>query len=174
MENHLVTERSLTFESDLRLWDQHMLNAFYSYCFSRSVLPQMNLTATPKLLLVGSVLDIGKASVRYELMCQISREKYPIKIGASRTSNTTVSGKNMQTRAASDGHNIYFSHCRYDESLCDQVSNFLINEGYILRRKSAQKPFSLSDIEKSDLVLIAFSEYYLDDSDCMAELLHAK
>ncbi|CAF1134710.1 unnamed protein product [Rotaria sordida] len=130
--------------------------------------------ADSQLQLVGLIPDVEKAVAKCKLMCQISEEKYPIQIGASTMRRSSISGKNSQSHSSSNGYNIYFSYCQSDQSVCNQLTTYLINEGYSLCRKSSKKSLSPSDIERSDVILVGFSEEYSKDSDCMAELSHAK
>jgi hypothetical protein len=157
---HILTDRNLSIKFDLRRWNQHMLNAFYGYCLSKSVLPQLNLMNDQQMQLIGSVSDVEKAIAKCQLMCQISEEIVPI--------------QHSRTQPSSSGYNVYFSYCRADKSNCQQLINCLTNEGYSLCRKPSKKSFSTSDIEKSDVFLVAFSEEYWKDSNCMGELNHAK
>ena len=160
IHKHILTDRSLSLKFDLRRWNQHMLNAFYSYCLTKSVLPQLNLMNDLQLQLIGSVSDVEKAIDKCQLMCEISNE--------------IASTKHSQSQSSSTGYNVYFSYCRADQSTCNQLINCLSNEGYSLCIKSSKKLLSTLDIEKSDVFLVALSEEYARASHCMTELNHAK
>lgn len=71
----MLIEKDITLEIDMRRWDQHMFNAFYSYCLAKSVLPKINLLADPQLKLVGAILDVEKALIKCQLMCKVSEKK---------------------------------------------------------------------------------------------------
>jgi hypothetical protein len=168
IDKQSLTDKSLSLRFDLRQWDQRMLNAFYSYCLTKSVLPQINLMSDLQLQLIGSISDVHKAMTKCKLMCEISKEI------VSTTTSSSVSEKNSQKHTSSTGYNIYFSYCRSDQSICNQLTTCLTNEGYSLCRRTSKKSLSTSDIEKSDVFLVGFSDEYSKKSYCMSELNHAK
>ncbi|CAF1652028.1 unnamed protein product [Adineta ricciae] len=149
---NIVTNRTVTVSQ----WNQPMFNAFCSYCLTKSVLPE--ISDDLQLNLTGSILDVEKAITKYQLMNDISKE-LPL---------------TMHNDTSSVGYNIYFSYSRSDQSFCKQLVAFLSNEGYSISRKSSKKPLSASEIEKSDVFLIGFTEEYSKNSQCMDEFNHAK
>jgi hypothetical protein len=168
VQKHILTDKRIRLKFDMKQWDQHMLNAFYSYCLTKSVLPQINLMTDLQLQLIGSISDVEKAVTKCKLMCEVSKKM------TSTTHSNSMSQKSSQSQTSSAGYNIYFSYCRSDQLIWNQLKTCLINEGYSLCRKSSKNSLSTSDIEKSDVFLVGFSEEYSKDSHYMAELNHAK
>ncbi|CAF0897838.1 unnamed protein product [Adineta steineri] len=158
VEKHIISNQSVNLQFDLRRWNQHMINSFYSYCLTKSVLPRLTLKDDVQLQLIGSILDVEKVTAKCQLMCDISDE---------------LTSTN-QNQSSSTGYNIYFSYCRSNQSTCHQLFNCLTNEGYSICRKSSKKPLSTPDIEKSDVFLVVFTEEFSKDLDCIAAYNHAK
>lgn len=82
--------------------------------------------------------------------------------------------KKNQSDTTFAGYNIYFSYCRSDQLICNQIETYLIEEGYSVCQNSSKSPVALSNLDRSDVMLVGFSEDYSNDFDCMNELNHAK
>ncbi|CAF4114978.1 unnamed protein product [Adineta steineri] len=155
VEEHIISNRSVNLQFDFRRWNQHMIYSFYSYCLTKSVLPRLTLKDDVQLQLIGSILDVEKVTAKCQLMCDISDE---------------LTSTN-QSQSSSTGYNIYFSYCRSNQSTCHQLFNCLTNEGYSICRKSSKKSLSASDIEKSDVFVVVFSEeQHIPDNEWLSSL----
>lgn len=130
--------------------------------------------ADPQLELVGSMSDVTKAVAKCKLMHEISNEKPLVKVGTSIRRRSSATANDNQNPTSSTGFNIYFSYCDGDQPLCTRLAACLISEGYSLCQKSSKSSFSTSDIAMSDVILIAFSEKYYKDVNCIAEFNYAR
>ncbi|CAF1159377.1 unnamed protein product [Rotaria sordida] len=174
VEKHFVIKRTITDELNIRQWDQHMINVFYKYCLNKSVLPMIDLMTNSQIHLIGSMLNVKKVMEKCKLMSEIFKEKLSLQTQAASTSRTLFTKIKHPSQINVKGYNIYFSYCQYDQTICNRITTYLINEGYSLCETSLTTTKFQSDIDKSDVILIPFSENYSKNKHSTDELNYAK
>ncbi|CAF4138111.1 unnamed protein product, partial [Rotaria sordida] len=174
VEKHFVIKRTITDELNIRQWDQHMINVFYKYCLNKSVLPMIDLMTNSQIHLIGSMLNVKKVMEKCKLMSEIFKEKLSLQTQAASTSRTLFTKIKHPSQINVKGYNIYFSYCQYDQTICNRITTYLINEGYSLCETSLTTAKFQSDIDKSDVILISFSENYSKNKHSTDELNYAK
>ncbi|CAF3537312.1 unnamed protein product [Rotaria socialis] len=160
------------FDSDI--WNQHLINRFYSYCLERFVLPKNDLTDR-SLVLVGSVSNINEIEQKYKLMDTIVRQKMalPAPVLRKLQLDQNHQGPKKQTFVSvPDAFNIVISYCTGDKKLADSLTDRLIDEGYSVYADCSDQPRSVIEpkLKKSDLIVILFSENYGTDEHCLVQL----
>ncbi|CAF3924690.1 unnamed protein product [Rotaria magnacalcarata] len=164
------------FDSDI--WNQHLINRFYSYCLERFVLPKNNLTDRC-LVLVGSVSNINEIKQKYELMDTIARQKMALPASALRKLQLDQNHEGPKKHtfvSVPDAFNIVISYCTGDKKLADSLTDRLIDEGYSVYADCSDQPRSVIErkLKKSDLIVILFSENYGTDEHCLVQLRLAR
>ncbi|CAF3609150.1 unnamed protein product [Rotaria socialis] len=170
VQKHILANKTLSNEFDVRKWDQHMINAFYKYSLNQSVLPNMDLTNNSQIQLVGSMSNVEKTIEKYKLMSEIFKQKSTLQIPPPVAARTSTRSKQIDLKA----YNIYFSFCQQDQTLCNRINNCLKGEGYVLYETPTNVSRFQSYIDKSDVILIAFDEEYLENSHSISELNYTK
>lgn len=175
MKKNIIAVEILTNEIDLKQWDQNTINAFYKYCLSQSVLPKIDLITNLQIELIGSTVDIEKSTEKFKLMKEILKQKSNLQIPPSVTSHFSFRRKkNRPDLINPNGYNIYFSFCQHDQVLCSRIITHLTGEGYSICQTPVNTSLSQTLIDKSDVILIAFSENYSKNMHSMFELNYAK
>lgn len=175
MKKNILADKILMNELDLKQWDQYTINAFYKYCLSQYVLPKIDLITNLQLQLIGSTSGVEKSIEKYQLMTEISKQKSSLRIPPPITPRTTIRGNNNRPNPIHhDGYNIYFSYCQQDQVLCARITASLISDGYSVCQSPSNTSLSQSQMDKSDVILISFSENYSKDKHSMLELNYAK
>jgi hypothetical protein len=173
LRKNMATIEILKDASDLRKWDQYMMNAFYKYCLEKFVLPKVDLN-TSQLQLIGPVEEVEKAKQKYKIMCEILKYKSLIRNPPPVAPRSSTKRTNQLNSINNNNYNIAFSYCPQDQMICHQLATTLINEGYSLYQSSPGGSLSQLKIEKFDLMLIYLSENYPQDTCCMADINYAK
>jgi hypothetical protein len=171
IHKYISTIETFKNASDLAKWDQHTINSFHKYCLNKSVLPKMDLNIY-QLDLIGSKEDVEKAVEKYKLISEIIKLKSSIRVPPPIVPRSSVNERNKLTTV--NNSNIAFSHCQQDEVVCHRLSVSLIGEGYSICESSSDIPLSQSQIEKSDLLLVYFSENYAKNERCVSDVNYAK
>ncbi|CAF2751248.1 unnamed protein product [Rotaria sp. Silwood2] len=170
IQKHILVDKNLTNEIDIKQWDQNMINVFYKYCLTKSVLPKIELVKNLQMHLIGSIRQVEKAIEKYQLMSDILKQKSSLQIPPPVTPRKTTRS-NPSNRI---GYNIYFSYCQNDQTFCNRIKNCLVSESYSIYETLTNTTSLQSFMDKSDIVLIAFSENYSNDKQSIAELNYAK
>ncbi|CAF3303678.1 unnamed protein product [Rotaria socialis] len=162
------------FQAMIRLQSDEDGFAQFSCPLSKKrVLLQLDLK-TFQLSLTGSAKNVEKAIEKYKLMSEILILKSSTRsLSLSKPGSSTVEKK----QSDSDNHssyNIAFSYCKQDKIVCRQITTFLSGEGYSLCHSSFNRSLSYQQIERSDVLLIYFSETYTKDVHCMSDLNYAE
>lgn len=157
IQKHLSTSETLKNANDLANWNQHMINALHKYSLDRNVIINMDLVGK-QLRLDGTIEDVNKMIEKYKLLCEILKLKSLIPIEISNDSRA---------------YNIAFSYCQQDQSICHDLLALLLSEGYQICQASSNGSISKSRIDRSDLLLVYFSESYLQDTKCIADINYA-
>jgi len=175
IKKNIIEDKILTNELDLKQWDQYTINAFYKYCLSKSVLLKMDLITNLQIQLIGSISDVEKSIEKYKLMTEILKQKSSLRIPPPIIPRTSTRGKNNRPNPIdNNGYNIYFSFCQHDQVICNHITACLIGEVYSVIQTPSNTSLSQSLIDKSDVILISFSENYSKDTHSMLELNYVK
>jgi len=128
-----------------------------------------------QIQLIGSISDVEKSIEKYKLMTEILKQKSSLKIPPPITPRTSTRGKNNRPNPIdNNNYNIYFSFCQHDQVICNHITACLIGEGYSVIQTPSNTSLSQSLIDKSDVILISFSENYSKNIHSMLELNYAK
>lgn len=173
IQQHLSTVETLKNATDLADWDQNMINAFHKYCLDKTVLVNMNLI-TNHLHLIGSVRDVKRTIEKYRLLSEILKLKSSARISQSIKPIPSLKEKQIAEAASKSDYNIAFSYCQQDESVCHDLVACLLGEGYLICQASSNRSLFQSRMDRSDLLLVYFSENYVHDAFGMANVNYAK
>ncbi|CAF3978904.1 unnamed protein product [Rotaria magnacalcarata] len=160
-----ITKR-LENEVDLKLWTQDMINAFYQYCITKCIILHMLLNQTEQVIeLTGRVDAVHEALDKFHIMTKIFKQKVidvtDSKMQSELPNTPKPASKQIngnQPIKSQEYFNIWFSYCKFDESICSRLKKRLIGEGYLVSSNSTgdQK----GTIQNCDLIVIYLSEEY--------------
>ncbi|CAF1282158.1 unnamed protein product [Didymodactylos carnosus] len=137
--------------ADLKMFDQHQINAFYKYCIENSVIPIIILTfGQQQLELSGPIRAVEETEQKYYIISEILKRK--VLPAASELS------KPLKPVTITDSFNIMISCGQPDQKFCQRLKDRLIDEGYLVCVSTTGNQTSL--IDKSDLIIIYFTEDY--------------
>ncbi|CAF1314178.1 unnamed protein product [Rotaria sordida] len=170
IQKYILVDKNLTNEIDIIQWDQNMINAFYKYCLTKLVLPKIELIKNLQIHLIGSIRQVEKAIEKYKLMSDILKQKSSLRIPPPVTPRKTTHSNSLNRIR----YNIYFSYCQNDQTFCNRIKNYLVSESYSIYETSTNTTSLQSFMDKSDVILIAFSENYSNNKQSIAELNYAK
>lgn len=162
INENIITNIILTNQINFKQWNQNALNVLYKYCLAKSVLIKLDLTDRLQIEFLGSIFNVKKSMEKYKLMNEILQHK-------SACQPAIREKKNRPNPIEHSEYNIYFSFCQSNHILCDRIRVCLINDGYSVCLSSSK-----TELDKSDIVVIGFSESYSQTDRLMAELKHAK
>ncbi|CAF3318913.1 unnamed protein product [Rotaria socialis] len=160
-----ITKR-LENQVDLKLWTQDMINAFYQYCITKCIMLHMLLNQTEQIIeLTGRVNAVHEALDKFHIMTKIFKQKVidvtyskmPPKLSNTPKPASKQTNENQPIKSQ-EYFNIWFSYCKFDESICSRLKERLIGEGYLVssNRTGDQK----GTIQNCDLIIIYLSEEY--------------
>ncbi|CAF1449677.1 unnamed protein product [Rotaria sordida] len=174
VQKHILTNKILSNEFDIKQWDQHMINAFYKYCLNKSVLPNIDLITNSQIHLIGSMFNVEKAIEKYKLMSEILKLKSSVQIPPPIIPRTSIPTNSNRSNPVMKTYNIYFSYCQHDQTICNHITTCLIGEGYSICETPSNISLFQSYIDKSDVILVSFSENYSNNTYSITELNYAK
>ncbi|CAF3273078.1 unnamed protein product [Rotaria sp. Silwood2] len=158
--------KKLENQVDLKLWSQHMINAFYQYCITKYVILRMSLNNTEQIIeLTGHTDTVDEAFDKYRLMTEILKQKVIEVAGSTMQSeppNTSKTSSRKTTRnestSSKEYYNIWLSYCKLDKKICSRLKERLIDEGYLVATNTSDD--HTVTIKKCDLIILYLSEEY--------------
>ncbi|CAF1313135.1 unnamed protein product [Rotaria sp. Silwood1] len=139
-----------------------------------SILPNIDLTNNSQIQLTGLTADIGKTVEKYKLMSINWKEKSSLNIPPPVAPRTLNRHGNRPNPVELKAYNIYFSYCQYDQAICNRINTYLYGEGYLICETLSNMSKFQSYVDKSDVILVAFSEKYSENEQSLTELNYAK
>jgi hypothetical protein len=173
IQKHLSTTETLKNANDLVNWDQYMINAFHKYCLDRAVIVNMDLISK-QLCLTGTIEGVNKSIEKYRLLCEIFKLKSSIRIPPAIKPRTSLGEKQTTETSSNRSYNIAFSYSQQDQSVCHHLLALLLSEDYQICQASSSGSISKSRLDRSDVLLVYFSENYFQDTHCMADINYAQ
>ncbi|CAF3581457.1 unnamed protein product [Rotaria sp. Silwood1] len=182
INNYIHKSKFATIEIDhafnIEIWNQYLINVFYKFCLDKFVLPKIILN-NRRLILIGSLSAINEMKQKYEYIEEITKQKNlasitnleKLYLNKHRLTSTMQIFGNM-----SDAFNIIISCSIKDKIFSQLLADRLIDEGYLIyiSRYDPLTATSRSKFQKSDLILVLFSQNYSIDENCLTELKYAK
>ena len=169
------TTEKIDNQVDLKLWSQHMINAFYQYCITKAIIPKISCNNTEQNIeLTGFVRTVNETFEKYRLMTEILKQKVlevaqsSIQPEPASTSSRSAT-KNASTKSNED-FNITVSYCLLDQKICVRLKERLIGEGYLV--SIGNNDDRTTSMKKSYLIIIYFTEDYATSN--VQEIKHAK
>lgn len=159
---------------DSSIWNQYLLNSFYSYCFERFILPKIN-RETGCLMLTGLVTAIDKVYQKYLFIEDMVKQKLDLPsltLKRFYMDDNHEPSKRKAFVSEPDAFNVIVLYSTNDKSLSSSFIDRLIDEGYTVYPNCSYEPKEKLEpkIRKSDLIIILFSDNYGTDDHCVAQL----
>ncbi|CAF1193584.1 unnamed protein product [Adineta steineri] len=167
---HIISTIEINNVFDPQIWNQHMINVYYKYSLDQCVIPIISSDSErQKLELTGSIVNINKLEEKYALMSKIMKEK-------TSTNQQSIITKQFSWDISFDRYDILIMCCFEDESFSNCLATHLIDDGYLVcvNLISQQSPTDISQFDKTDLILIYFSQHSSKNEDFIAQIKLAK
>ncbi|CAF2898904.1 unnamed protein product [Rotaria sp. Silwood2] len=160
-------------------WHQYLINAYYKYCSDRCILPQVG--NDQRIILKGPISSIQEAKQKYKLTVALIQEKIRLQQSLlerswSMSTLPCPTSALMSTAESSTCYNVMLSYCQEDSVACHHLANRLIDEGFSLWLCSNgvnDHSDTLSQMKKSNSIILCISEHYFEDEHCEIEAKYA-
>ncbi|CAF3767822.1 unnamed protein product [Rotaria sordida] len=160
---------------NVEIWNQHLINIFYKYCLEKFVLPKISLT-NRRLILIGSIFAVNEVKQKYEFIEEILKQKNLGSIAYAKKSSYRLTSTMQMFGNMADAFNIIISCSVNDKTFSQLLADRLIDEGYLVHVNRYNAPTAIirQKFQKSDLILVLFSQNYTTDENCLADLKFAQ